>query len=174
MKKLLTLIISLFIITGLVLAGCADVDNTTVTQTTTLSTTIYQTTTITTYIDEKYIWEQLKQNQEGTINVQDADYYYRQVDEDDEEVDFHGVTFIIDYASYLISQGDIVIAPYTYYSLAEFEDGTSEALIHVGFLFEQEIVIGISDHDNPRAGIIQIHDKKTNETTMYLLVSLAG
>ncbi len=46
MKKLLNLIFSLFLISSLLLTGCANLDDTTVTQTTTLSATTYQTTTI--------------------------------------------------------------------------------------------------------------------------------
>jgi hypothetical protein len=148
----------------LLLAGCSD----------NVNVTVADVTAITTFSSETYIWEEIDQNNEGTISIRGVDYYYRLVDEGDEEVDFQGITFIPDYASYLISHGECIIAPYTYYVLAEFEDGISETLIHVGFLFEQEIFIGISEHDNPHAGIIQIHDKNTNETTMYLLVSLTG
>jgi hypothetical protein len=72
----------------------------------------------------------------------------------------------------LISQGEIIIGPFTYYVLAEFGDGTNETLIHSGFLFEQEVFTGISDHDNPRAGILQIHAGRT-DMSMYLLVSTA-
>ena len=164
MKNIAIIPTGILITVILLLAGCSR----------NVNVVFSDATTFMTYSSEKYIWEQVKQNHEGTINIQGIDYYYRLVDEDDEEVNFQGVNFILDYASYLISQGKFIYTPYTYYSLAEFEDGTSEELVHASLLNEQEIFIGISDHDNPHAGIIQIHDKNTNETTMYLLVSLAG
>jgi uncharacterized protein YceK len=164
MRKISVITISIIITAVLLLTGCSS----------NVNVVFSDATTFMTYSSEKYIWEQINQNHEGTINIQGIDYYYRLVDEDDEEVFFQGVNFILDYASYLISQGKFIYIPYTYFVLAEFEDGTSETLVHASLLYEQEIYIGISDHDNPHTGIIQIHDMNTNETTMYLLVSLAG
>jgi hypothetical protein len=146
----------------LLLAGCSG----------NVNVTVADATTVTTFSSEKYIWEQIKQNHEGTINVQGVDYYYRLVGEDDEEVIFQGVKFVPDYASYLISQGEFIVGPYTYYALAEFEDGTNEGLVHGGFFDDQEIYIGISDHINPSVGVMQIRDKNADETALYLLVSL--
>jgi uncharacterized protein YceK len=164
MKKTALIISSIIVAFVSLLSGCSS----------NINVVYSDATTFTTYSSEKYIWEQINRNHEGTINIQGIDYYYRLIDEDDEEVNFQGVNFILDYASHLISQGKFIYTPYTYLILAEFKDGASEILAHASVLYEKDIYIGISDHDNPLAGIIQIHDQKTNETTMYLLVSLAG
>jgi hypothetical protein len=164
MNKLSSIAPGIVLAAALLLPGCAS----------TVHVTVADATTLTTFSSEKYIWEQVKENSEGTINIQDTGFYYKLVDGYDKNITFHGVTFVPDYAAYLISQGRYIVGSFIYYMLATFEDGTKETLFHVGLFLEQYTFIGISKHHDPYAGVMQIRDDSLGGIYTYLLVSVTG
>lgn len=105
----------------------------------------------------------------GNIKIASYGYFnFQRYDRISEETEFKGVIF----APHQEQPGVTSTGPIAYKIDVKFEDGTVETLQNIGLGSENNIDINLTQHENPRAGIILAwHDGEGGLIrVLYLLV----
>ena len=142
----------------------------TVTATSTLNSTSTLTFTKTVIPSETGIyappeWGTIRLPAEG--DLYERDFYFQRIPRDvTEAIIFQGVVFTPQ-----SHEGATIIAPINYDFMVQFPDGSIERIIQGGVGMVNQISISLTEHNNPRAGVMAAWTDFNLPPSIFLLVS---